>query len=48
MKLVCIEEIAYLQGYIDSRQLSYLAESIGKSNYGLYLRKMLENEIVLI
>jgi glucose-1-phosphate thymidylyltransferase len=41
LKIVCIEEIPYLRGYIDSRQLSYLAESIGKSNYGLYLRKML-------
>ncbi|MFM2062113.1 MAG: glucose-phosphate thymidylyltransferase RfbA [Cyanobacteriota bacterium] len=45
LKIACIEEIAYLQGYIDSSQLSYLAESMGKSSYGLYLRRLLEDEI---
>ncbi|MBD2293848.1 glucose-1-phosphate thymidylyltransferase RfbA [Anabaena sphaerica FACHB-251] len=46
LKIACIEEIAYLQGYIDSIQLSYLAESMGKSSYGLYLRQILEDEII--
>ncbi|MEA5576906.1 glucose-1-phosphate thymidylyltransferase RfbA [Anabaena sp. UHCC 0451] len=45
LKIACIEEIAYLQGYIDSSQLSYLTESMGKSSYGLYLRRILEDEI---
>ncbi|TAF06079.1 MAG: glucose-1-phosphate thymidylyltransferase [Nostocales cyanobacterium] len=45
LKIACIEEIAYLQGYIDSSELSYLAESMGKSSYGLYLRRLLEDEI---
>ncbi|WP_353931209.1 glucose-1-phosphate thymidylyltransferase RfbA [Okeanomitos corallinicola TIOX110] len=44
-KIACIEEIAYNQGYIDSHQLRYLAESMGKSSYGLYLRRLLEDEI---
>jgi glucose-1-phosphate thymidylyltransferase len=45
LKIACIEEIAYLQGYIDSIQLSYLTESMGKSSYGIYLRRVLEDEI---
>ncbi|MBD2134224.1 glucose-1-phosphate thymidylyltransferase RfbA [Sphaerospermopsis sp. FACHB-1094] len=45
LKIACIEEIAYYQGYIDTQQLSYLVESMGKSSYGLYLRRILENEI---
>ncbi|NES99774.1 MAG: glucose-1-phosphate thymidylyltransferase RfbA [Sphaerospermopsis sp. SIO1G2] len=46
-KIACIEEIAYNQGYIDGNQLNYLAESMGKSSYGLYLRRLLEDEITL-
>lgn len=45
VKIACIEEIAYNQGYIDNQQLSYLVESMGKSSYGLYLRRILEDEI---
>lgn len=45
LKIACIEEIAYYQGYIDTQQLSYLVESMGKSSYGLYLRRILEDEI---
>ncbi|WP_413175249.1 glucose-1-phosphate thymidylyltransferase RfbA [Anabaena azotica] len=46
LKIACIEEIAYLQGYIDSSQLSCLAESMGKSSYGLYLRRVLEDDLI--
>lgn len=45
VKIACIEEIAYNQGYIDTQQLCYLVESMGKSSYGLYLRRLLEDEI---
>jgi glucose-1-phosphate thymidylyltransferase len=45
-KIACIEEIAYLQGYINSHQLSNLVEPMGKSSYGLYLRRLLEDEII--
>jgi glucose-1-phosphate thymidylyltransferase len=45
LKIACIEEIAYYQGYIDTQQLSYLVESMGKSSYGIYLRRILEDEI---
>ncbi|MBH8553154.1 glucose-1-phosphate thymidylyltransferase RfbA [Nostocaceae cyanobacterium CENA357] len=44
LKIACIEEIAYHQGYIDSCQLQYLAESMAKSSYGQYLMNILENE----
>lgn len=44
VKIACIEEIAYNQGYIDLSQLSRLAESMAKSSYGRYLFTILENE----
>lgn len=44
LKLACIEEIAYLLGYIDKTQLLKLAEPYRKNGYGQYLLKMLENE----
>src|SRR3984957_15817452 len=34
LKVACIEEIAYRQGYIDATQLAEQAEGIGKSSYG--------------
>lgn len=45
LKIACIEEIAYNQGYIDDSQLGFLAESMGKSSYGLYLRQILEDDM---
>lgn len=44
LKIACIEEIAYSQGYIDSSQLRYLAKPMAKSSYGRYLMAILENE----
>ncbi|MBD2197800.1 MULTISPECIES: glucose-1-phosphate thymidylyltransferase RfbA [Calothrix] len=44
LKIACIEEIAYNQGYINSSQLRQLAESMAKSSYGRYLMSVLENE----
>jgi glucose-1-phosphate thymidylyltransferase len=38
LKIACIEEIAYRMGYINQRELESLAESLGKSSYGVYLR----------
>jgi glucose-1-phosphate thymidylyltransferase len=45
LKVACPEEIAFRQGYIDAAQLKVLAERVGKSSYGQYLRRLLE-EIV--
>jgi glucose-1-phosphate thymidylyltransferase len=37
-KIACLEEVAYLQGFIDAGQLERLADALGKSAYGTYLR----------
>ena len=42
LKIACIEEIAFSQGFIDEAQLSRLAEAYGKSGYGDYLRTLLQ------
>jgi glucose-1-phosphate thymidylyltransferase len=40
LKIACLEEIAYRQGWIDRRQLDENIARLGKSSYGAYLRKM--------
>jgi glucose-1-phosphate thymidylyltransferase len=40
LKIGCLEEIAYRMGYISKEQLLVLAESLTKSGYGEYLRKV--------
>jgi glucose-1-phosphate thymidylyltransferase len=42
LKISCIEEIAYRQGYIDAKQLESLAAQYGNSGYGAYLMDILE------
>ncbi len=42
LKIACIEEIAYRQGFIDAQQLGALAVKLGKSSYGQYLKRVLE------
>jgi glucose-1-phosphate thymidylyltransferase len=37
LKVACIEEIAYVKGYIDREQLLKLAEPLKKNQYGQYL-----------
>jgi glucose-1-phosphate thymidylyltransferase len=41
LKIACIEEIAFRQGFIDARQLQQLAEPMTKNGYGQYLLKIL-------
>ena len=41
LKVGCIEEIAYEQGFIDAEQLKQIAEPLIKSGYGKYLMKRL-------
>ncbi|MDB5684283.1 MAG: Glucose-phosphate thymidylyltransferase [Sphingomonas bacterium] len=38
-KIACPEEIAFDMGFIDSAQLERLADALGKSSYGAYLKK---------
>ena len=42
LQISCIEEIAWMRGWIDDMQLSKLAAAYGKSSYGQYLRKLAE------
>ena len=42
LKISCPEEIAYQMEYIDSDQLAYLADKLGKNNYGEYLFDILK------
>jgi glucose-1-phosphate thymidylyltransferase len=41
LKIACPEEIAFRLGYISATQLEALANKIGKSSYGQYLRVLL-------
>ena len=41
-KIGCIEEAAYVSGFIDANQLLKLAEPLKKSGYGHYLEKLLD------
>jgi len=42
LKVACIEEIAYNQGFIDYNQVRKLAETYGNSSYGAYLLNLAE------
>ena len=39
-KIACPEEIAFVKGFIDAAQLERLADGLGKSAYGRYLREI--------
>lgn len=43
LKIACLEEIAFRNGYIDSVQLERLADNMKNSSYGEYLLKLLNN-----
>ena len=43
LKIACIEEIAYRNGWIDKEQMRKLANSLIKSGYGEYLIKLIED-----
>jgi len=42
LKVACIEEIAFEQGYIDKKQLIKLAQPLAKNQYGQYLLRRAE------
>ena len=44
LKIGCLEEIAYRQGFINDEQLRDAAMQIRKSEYGEYLMKLLDNK----
>lgn len=43
LKICCPEEVAYQNGFIDRQKVLELADALGKSGYGKYLRAMLED-----
>ena len=42
LKVACLEEIAYQQGWIDREKLLVSAKALGKTGYGQYLYKLAE------
>jgi len=44
LKVGCIEEIAYNQGFIDAEQLRFIAEPLLNSGYGDYLLKLIKED----
>ena len=44
LKISCVEEIAYRLGYIDAAQLETLIKALGSSDYGRYLRDVLDQK----
>jgi len=48
LSISVIEEIAYLNGWIDKERLLSCAERYGKSPYGEHLKKVAENKIITV
>jgi len=46
LKVCCLEEIAYLNGWIDNEQLLRLAAPLAKTGYGQYLQQLTRQEPV--
>ena len=44
LKIACLEEIAYRQGWIGADRMRELAQPMLKNHYGQYLLKCIENE----
>ena len=44
LKIGCIEEIAYQNGFIDKKQLKQIAEPLVKSGYGTYLLNLIKRK----
>lgn len=44
LKVACLEEIAFRQGFIGDEELAQAGDRYGKSGYGRYLKNLLENK----
>ena len=44
LKVACLEEIAYHQGWLSAERLSGQAEALSKTGYGQYLQRLLQQE----
>ncbi len=47
LKIGCLEEVAFQQGYIDAEQLLNLGKGMGNNDYGRYLIRIAEEELKL-
>ena len=45
LKIACIEEIAYRQGWMDAARLRAIGESMKKNEYGRYLLRLVEEDL---
>ena len=45
LKIACIEEIAYRQGYITKEELQNLAADLGQNDYGQYLMEIAKEDV---
>ena len=45
LKIACLEEIAFRQGYIDRDELAKLGEQMGKSSYSAYLLRLASEKV---
>lgn len=45
LKVACLEEIAFEQGFISKEQVTNLARPLMKTNYGQYLMKRIESKV---
>ena len=46
LKVACLEEIAYHQGWLSREQLSEQADALSKTGYGQYLQRLVTQEAV--
>ncbi|HUE91173.1 glucose-1-phosphate thymidylyltransferase RfbA [Pseudomonas sp.] len=46
LKVACLEEIAYQQGWLSAEQLARQAQALSKTGYGQYLQRLLTQEAV--
>jgi glucose-1-phosphate thymidylyltransferase len=44
--VACLEEIAWRQGWLDQNSLERQCDRHGKSSYGTYLRRLIDEELV--
>ena len=47
LKVACLEEIAWRQGWLDRSEIERQSEKLGKSTYGAYLRRLIDDELAL-
>ncbi len=45
LKVACLEEIAYQQGWLSAEQLQRQASALGKNGYGQYLLSLLAQKV---